>query len=248
MHAVCKNCGHHLKSNFCSECGQSAEVHDINVHFFWHDIQHGIFHYDKGLPFTIKELFTRPGHAIRDFIEGKRIKYFKPVGLIVILAGIYTVLFHWLHVDSMLTGLMNLEQEEQRMILKMVDWYTNHYALVTLATVPFSALVTFLAFRKTGYNYLQMVVLVLYVTAARLIIGILSLPFTTMLSTENMFSLSSFMGIVSLGYSIWAFLQFFNKISLERRVLGLLYVLLWYILIFIILLVLVGLIAPHFVR
>lgn len=229
MSSICKNCGTELNSKFCPDCGQAADTHEINLHFFWHDIQHGIFHYDKGIPFTIKELFTRPGHAIRDFIEGKRVKYFKPVALIVILAGIYMVLFHWLHLDSKMASLVPLDQQEQKSALKIIDWYTNHYALVTLLIVPFSALATYLAFRKAGYNYLQIVVLLLYTTAARLIISIVCLPITLLLSKNNLYSMSSLLGMLSIGYSIWTYLQFFNKISLESRVLRLFFVVLWYI-------------------
>lgn len=229
MSSTCKNCGTELNSKFCPDCGQAADTHEINLHFFWHDIQHGIFHYDKGIPFTVKELFTRPGHAIRDFIEGKRVKYFKPVALIVILAGIYMVLFHWLHLDSKMASLVPLDQQEQKSALKIIDWYTNHYALVTLLIVPFSALATYLAFRKAGYNYLQIVVLLLYTTAARLIISIVCLPITLLLSKNNLYSMSSLLGMLSIGYSIWTYLQFFNKISLESRVLRLFFVVLWYI-------------------
>lgn len=229
MSSTCKNCGTELNSKFCPDCGQAADTHEINLHFFWHDIQHGIFHYDKGIPFTVKELFTRPGHAIRDFIEGKRVKYFKPVALIVILAGIYMVLFHWLHLDSKMASLVPLDQQEQKSALKIIDWYTNHYALVTLLIVPFSALATYLAFRKAGYNYLQIVVLLLYTTAARLIISIVCLPITLLLSKNNLYSMSSLLGMLSIGYSIWTYLQFFNKISLESRVLRLFFVVLWYV-------------------
>ncbi|MBL7772960.1 MAG: DUF3667 domain-containing protein [Chitinophagaceae bacterium] len=229
MSSICKNCGTELNSKFCPDCGQAADTHEINLHFFWHDIQHGIFHYDKGIPFTVKELFTRPGHAIRDFIEGKRVKYFKPVALIVILAGIYMVLFHWLHLDSKMASLVPLDQQEQKSALKIIDWYTNHYALVTLLIVPFSALATYLAFRKAGYNYLQIVVLLLYTTAARLIISIVCLPITLLLSKNNLYSMSSLLGMLSIGYSIWTYLQFFNKISLESRVLRLFFVVLWYV-------------------
>ena len=229
MSSTCKNCGTELNSKFCPDCGQAADTHEINLHFFWHDIQHGIFHYDKGIPFTIKELFTRPGHAIRDFIEGKRVKYFKPVALIVILAGIYMVLFHWLHLDSKMASLVPLDQQEQKSALKIIDWHTNHYALVTLLIVPFSALATYLAFRKAGYNYLQIVVLLLYTTAARLIISIVCLPITLLLSKNNLYSMSSLLGMLSIGYSIWTYLQFFNKISLESRVLRLFFVVLWYV-------------------
>ena len=74
-----KNCNHHFKGNFCSNCGQKAKTEKINFHFLWHDIQHGLFHFDSGILYTAKQLFTKPGMAIKEFIEGNRIKHFKPL-------------------------------------------------------------------------------------------------------------------------------------------------------------------------
>lgn len=233
-HAQCKNCGHTLKLKFCPACGQSADTHEINLHFLWHDIQHGIFHFDKGLPFTIKALFTRPGHAIREFIEGKRIQYFKPVALLFIVAGLYMFLFHRLHLDTKMVGLVSMKDEEQQTMLKFMEFYSNNYALISLGLAPFAALTTFLAFRKAGFNYFQVLILVLYVTSGRLIISMISLPLSYYMSKSNMISLSSFMGALSMGYAIWVYLEFFNTLSLERRVLGLVYTVLWYLLFFIV--------------
>ncbi|MBC8155688.1 MAG: DUF3667 domain-containing protein [Bacteroidetes bacterium] len=77
----CQNCNSELNGNFCSHCGQSSNTHRLNFHFLWHDIQHGLLHIDKGILYTTKELFTRPGHSIREFLLGKRVKHFKPISL-----------------------------------------------------------------------------------------------------------------------------------------------------------------------
>ena len=85
----CLNCNKLIKSNFCPDCGQSAKTHRFSLqHFFVHDLVHGIFHLDKGFFFTIKELFTRPGHTIREYIEGKRAKHFNYVSLIIMIIAL----------------------------------------------------------------------------------------------------------------------------------------------------------------
>lgn len=58
----------------------------------WHDIQHGLFHFDQGIFYTAKQLFIRPGHSIREFIEGKRVEHFKPLSLVIILATAYGII------------------------------------------------------------------------------------------------------------------------------------------------------------
>jgi len=67
---------------------QQAEPDKINFRYLLYDIEHGLLHIDKGISYTIKELFTRPGHSVREFIEGKRVKHFKPISFVLVLAGI----------------------------------------------------------------------------------------------------------------------------------------------------------------
>ncbi len=66
---TCKNCQNTFHGAYCNACGQSAHTDKIDKHFLYHEIQHGLLHVDSGIVYTTKELFTRPGHAIREFIE-----------------------------------------------------------------------------------------------------------------------------------------------------------------------------------
>ena len=61
MNHICKNCKTKFQGNYCNNCGQSYNTHDLDFHFIWHDIKKGLFHYDNGIFYTAKELFTRPG-------------------------------------------------------------------------------------------------------------------------------------------------------------------------------------------
>lgn len=90
----CLNCGTVINTKYCSNCGQSANTHRINISFLWHDIQHGLLHVDKGIFFTLRELFTRPGYSVKEFISGKRVQHFKPLSLIIVLAGVFGILSH----------------------------------------------------------------------------------------------------------------------------------------------------------
>ena len=49
MMITCKNCNQKFNGHFCNNCGQPANTHKINSHFLWHDIQHGLLHFDKGI-------------------------------------------------------------------------------------------------------------------------------------------------------------------------------------------------------
>ena len=74
---TCLNCNTEIENNFCSNCGQKTDTHRITLkHFLMHDLLHGIWHLEKGILFTIKETFMRPGQAALDYITGKRIRYY----------------------------------------------------------------------------------------------------------------------------------------------------------------------------
>lgn len=219
MNITCKNCGQHFKGHFCNNCGQAARTHEINIHFLWHDIQHGFFHFDNGIFYTAKQLFTRPGHSIREYIQGKRVKHFKPISLVILLATVYGLLSHTFHINVIseinITGLGNDEINAQQ----IKDWIDSHYAWVSLFTLPFYALGTFIAFRKQGFNYMEHLVLNAFLAGQRLILHIAVFPVIYFLnSTPNLKSFTDLLTLVDLILMVWAFSQFFNQMSKMKTI------------------------------
>lgn len=92
MHSKnCLNCDTPLGGKFCYECGQKSDTHRITArHFIFHDLVHGVWHLDKGLLFTLKETFTRPGYAAMDYINGKRVRYYNIFYLMILVLGSYS--------------------------------------------------------------------------------------------------------------------------------------------------------------
>lgn len=220
----CLNCDHPLNESFCSHCGQSANTHKLNFHFLVHDIQHGVLHFDKGFLFTSKELFTRPGYTIRDFIHGKRVKHFKPISMVLILAGIYGFLFHYFNI-SMLANTISVSGSGEEFlkiksaITRLSDWMASHYAIVALLQIPIFTIGSFFAFYKAGYNFIEHFVLNTFLTAQRLIIHIVLFPFYYFFSGTNTLKITGWT-VDIIGYALMAIAlyQFFNNITLSRRI------------------------------
>lgn len=74
----CKNCGTAFEGKFCPNCSQKAATHRLTLGHFIHETTHALTHTDKGILLLIKELFVRPGIVAREYVEGKRKKYFNP--------------------------------------------------------------------------------------------------------------------------------------------------------------------------
>lgn len=88
---ACKNCGSHLTGKFCQNCGQKVGIHRITFTHFLHDFFHAVTHADKGFLFLVKELIVRPGFVAREYLDGKRKKYFNPLTFFVICSAIWAL-------------------------------------------------------------------------------------------------------------------------------------------------------------
>lgn len=214
MTTTCKNCGQHFKGHFCNNCGQAAKTHDINFHFLWHDIQHGFFHFDNGIFYTARQLFWRPGHSIREFIQGKRVRHFKPISLVIVLATVYGLLSHTFHInvvtDIKISGLGNSDINMEQ----IKEWMDTHYAWVTLIMLPFYSLGSFIAFRKQGYNYMEHLVLNAFLAGQRLFLHIAVFPILYFLNNSpNAESFNNFLSFADFVLIFWAYSQFFNSLS-----------------------------------
>jgi hypothetical protein len=220
MPTICKNCNNHFEGKFCNNCGQSANIQKINFHFLWHEFQHGFFHLDKGIFYTIKQLFLRPGHSIREFIEGKRVNHFKPISLIIVLATIYGVLYHSSHIN--LIGTYTVNTTAHKDILKtfsesLNEWLATHFAWVTLLTIPFFALGSRIAFKKQEYNYTEHIVLNSFLAGQRIIIHLVTFPFLLIYNgTVILKPIVVILNLLDPLLMIWVYSQFFNKVSKIR--------------------------------
>lgn len=153
MQVICKNCHQVFEGNYCNNCGQSVDTHKINIHFLWHDIQHGLLHFDKGILYSLRQLFTRPGHSVREFIEGKRAKHFKPLSLVVVLATLYGVLYHYFDIN-----LFPSSAENNVDYSEFNELIATHFSWITILTIPLYTIGTFICFRSQGYNFVELFV------------------------------------------------------------------------------------------
>ena len=78
--ANCLNCGAQLAGDYCHDCGQRAHVHRT-LGAFWHDIAHGVLHFEGKIWHTLPLLAWRPGELTRRYIRGERARFVSPIAL-----------------------------------------------------------------------------------------------------------------------------------------------------------------------
>lgn len=77
---ICLNCGTALAGDYCHHCGQRARVHRT-LTAFWHDLVHGVFHFEGKIWHTLPLLAWKPGELTRRYIDGQRARFVSPIAL-----------------------------------------------------------------------------------------------------------------------------------------------------------------------
>jgi hypothetical protein len=237
----CLNCEQAVSGIYCQNCGQKNSTHAITLkHFFAHDIIHGVFHLEKGILFTLKETFTRPGQAALDYIHGKRVNYYNVFGLVLMVIGLNILTVHYYHEINPSLVSKNIGDG-----LKFMNFLSNNVKMVLLGFVPLIALNAFLVFRRLKLNLAEH-----FIIGGINLLGILVLCLlANLLSLLEVFkeikSFTSILKIICLFLSVlFPFWVYFNATHKKYSFLGFLWrVLVFYTLLFIELLLIFRLIA-----
>lgn len=197
----CKNCRAAVAGRYCSNCGQATSTARLDLHVVWHDLQHGLLHVHKGIFYTLRELFLRPGLTIRSYLDGQRIRHFQPLSMMIVLAALYAWLSHLVH-----RPMMTHDGIAGTTMAIIVDFVEHHYALAEVILLPVLALCSYLLFHSRGDRYVEWIVIHAFMASQRLVVQIVALPFLAILSPGTMGAISF---IVNMSYLGWGTLQLY---------------------------------------
>lgn len=79
--AACENCGTALQGRYCHACGQPAEPAPTSVRAFVRQAAADLTNLDSRILRTLGLLLARPGRLTREYLDGRRIRYSKPLQL-----------------------------------------------------------------------------------------------------------------------------------------------------------------------
>lgn len=77
---LCLNCGTRLIGSHCHRCGQAGHVHRT-IGAIWHDLLHGVLHFEGKMWATLPMLIARPGELTRRYIDGERARFVSPMAM-----------------------------------------------------------------------------------------------------------------------------------------------------------------------
>lgn len=215
---TCKNCAAEYEGKFCPNCGQKAKTSRITFRQVFKDIRDQFVHFDQGFLYTIKELALRPGHSIREYVEGKRVRHVKPIKFMIWAAAISFFIAHFLGFQEHLVQRLQAENEAQgrstQSTQKLVEFIMGHPNILMLMTIPTIAFCAWLFFRKKRLNYAE------YFSINAFLMGQLSIfsiatnigfAFWRDLTPQHLALIGVLQWCVWTTYFGWAYSQFFNQ-------------------------------------
>ena len=233
MHPTnCLNCGTLLTAddNFCPNCGQKSKTHRLTLTHIFHEFFHSFTHADKGFLGITADLATKPGIVVREYIGGKRKKYFNPftyyllcLAILVFSANISKTFHESVPISQSVLKRIPTE-EGKKQYINIINrsntanaFVKKNMNIISMLMLPLYSLLSWSFFRRRGYNYAELTVAyMMYSSLASLFFAIFFLPWLGMVDPSMMLYIATsglLLQIVYIGIAHYRFFQFKNPFA-----------------------------------
>lgn len=211
----CLNCDQKIRGKYCSYCGQPTELPRIDIKYIIQEIG-SVLSFKKGILFTIKELLIRPGPNVKTFILEDRNRLVKPIIFVIFCSFIYTILQQLLHFED--EYVRYTDGSIDSVTIAIFQWIQANYGYANILIAVFFAFWIKLLFRKYGYNFFEILILLCFIFG----IGMLIYSFFGFMEALTHLRLFQVGGLIGFVYTLWATAQFFDVRKKMNYVKGLL--------------------------
>lgn len=202
----CSNCNTEINSKYCPNCGTPAQLKRIDAHYVIHEIEH-LLHFERGILYTIRELLIRPGQNVQNYLLKNRSRLVKPVLFVIIASLIYGLAFSFFHFEDAYINFNGKEDTNKMPVsIAVFKWLQAHYGYANILFGVFIAFWLKLFFRKTNYNFFEILVLLCFVLGMSMLIYSISGIVEGLTHIKTM----KVGGVIGLIYIIWAVASFFD--------------------------------------
>lgn len=235
MEAICKNCDAAYSDhyNYCPNCSQKSRLHRLTLHDIVHEAIHYFTHADKGLFQLIRDLFTKRGLVAYEYINGRRKKYFPPLNFFLIIAAVF-VFVSTQGTPQQKTDVVKThpkinqieDPKERAETIAMYERgdratrFTSKYSnLLAMCSLPLTALVFWLFYRRNKYNYIEHLVAGIYMTGICILVYavvIMPLSFVFRFKGEPAIGLFFLLQLIYFAVFYYGFLQKTTKLQFAK--------------------------------
>ncbi len=163
MPSECLNCGADVEDRFCPHCGQKASVKKLNWHSLLEEVFHFFTHIEKGFLKTTAQLVARPGVLCKNYLDGKRKRYQKPIAFLLIWITIFLVIF------SLANHITHFSRAGVSALITNNDLTSNvlarYRSLIEILILPFTAFVSWFMLARPRLNYVEVLTVSFYITS-----------------------------------------------------------------------------------
>jgi hypothetical protein len=224
----CKNCSATFEGKLCPNCSQKAETHRFTLGHFAHEVVHAVTHTDKGIFLLIKGMMVRPGVVVREFVEGKRKKYFNPFTFLLIMMAVqvfavnktnffgkFTQQMQKLYeqiaaMDPKATNAGKEFNERMQKADKQVSFANENTKMVNFIFIPFLSLLTWLFFKRSGFNYAENLILNILIGGQMVVLFLVICILPVLLKASLVIIVMYLFIFVSFIYALITYKQFFR--------------------------------------
>jgi Protein of unknown function (DUF3667) len=200
----CANCEAAIipGQNYCPSCGQKAPTPRLTLHEMGSEFVHALAHVDRSALSLIWQLLLRPGVVARDYVSGKRKRYFGPFAFLVVMVAF----------ASAVIAISGFQAVESNAPNKLASFLQLHINLLFFADVPLLAAICRLIGIREPFNYAEYLVLVSYIAGMHtLFYALVVIPVWYVLHSDTvlitrLFYASLPVGPLYLAYGMYQFL------------------------------------------
>jgi hypothetical protein len=215
----CLNCNSEASGVYCQNCGQKTRTTRFSFkHIFKNDIADPFFSIvNSPLFFSLKELVTRPGDSIREYIEGKRMSHMNYMSMFLLLSGVGLFLDKYITNPSVM--LAGTNEQTKSFLKKYFEFIDDNPKAFIFITIPIISLFTFMFFKKSKYFFSEHLIMNVYKASALLVLT-KGVAVFTIFSSNLVFLevINQMISISTLAYSFWFLHQFFYDRTLYNKI------------------------------
>jgi hypothetical protein len=182
------------------------KIKRLNVHFLLDGIA-GWFSLEKGFFITVWDFVVKPRRAFEGYLGEERIKYSSPLRLVILITAI--AVFVTLHsgsfdrTDAMFEEISQTENADNEAALVaqgISELYRKYFNIFLMLSIPMTTTISWLIYRKVGYNWTEHLALNSFIFAVSSIIYCIVIYPSAWWEEAGLVYL-----ILGTGYQVWAY-------------------------------------------
>jgi hypothetical protein len=218
------------KYNYCPNCSQKSKLHRLTFHDIVHEGIHYFTHADKGLFQLIRDLVKKGGVVAREYLDGKRKKYFPPLSFFLVIAAIFVfmanigenkpvadVAVKYPHLSKIEDPIEKQLKIQAYTRAEKAKTFTVKYSnMMAMCALPLTALVFWLLYFRHKYNYVEHLVAGMYMLGiCMLVFAVVIMPLSYLfnLSMNYAYGLFGLLQLIYFAVFYYAFLAKKTKLQ-----------------------------------